>query len=94
VFCDSEKALRPKAKLLHYSISEDALTTLLNVNDLWTDYNMVIIAPTRRSRFQREMYFDKLHVVLLIGVAQSATFMTSWRSREEFEVDGCEGVVE
>jgi hypothetical protein len=72
----SERALRLKEKfsdhkvLLHYSKSDDALKTQLkNVNDLWTEYEMVIITPTVKAGvdFNVKEHFDKLYVVLSLG---------------------------
>jgi hypothetical protein len=72
----SERALRLKEKfsdhkvLLHYSKSDDALKTQLkNVNDLWTEYEMVIIMPTVEAGvdFNVKEHFDKLYVVLSLG---------------------------
>jgi hypothetical protein len=72
----SERALRLKEEfsdhkvLLHYSKSHDALKTQLkNVNDLWTEYEMVIITPTVEAGvdFNVKEHFDKLYVVLSLG---------------------------
>jgi hypothetical protein len=56
--------------LLHYSKRDDQQKTQLKqVNELWPEYDMVIITPSVEARveFNVKEHFEKLYVILSMG---------------------------